>query len=153
VRTSLGLPRNSMPWTQLGAKLRGVAGLRKIDLVNVAWAARVNETRGQGKSTTDIKADFWVDVSKSVLRRPWSAKLRSFKDRCQLYSFEYDRCLSGSDQMRAHGWPLAMLVGAPQCDLVMVSADGSSLPLATLVQTVMWANPFGPWRMATDALQ
>ena len=149
VRTSLALARSSMPWSDLGAKLRGVHGARQTDLVNVAWAARIADTRGQGKTLAQLKANYWVDLSKTIARRPWSAKLRSFRGRCQLYSFEFDRCLSGSDLMRAYGWPAMLLQGVSQSDLTSSAAEGSSVPLATFMQAVMWSNPFGRWRAAT----
>jgi len=145
-RDACGLPRDSSPWSDRGVKLTGVGtSERKVDLVNVGFGARMHEC-GRAKTCQDIITNFWVDLGVSISRRPWSQKLRAIHKNSQLYSYQYDRCLTGCDCMQIHGWPVSLLREVPPADLLAMAADGTSLPLVTLLQFVVWANPYAPWR-------
>ena len=143
VRTALGIPRDAMPWSDLGKKLHGVGDCsRKHDLINVAWAARVREVQG-GAPLTRLVSIVWCDLSQSVVRKPWGLKLRSFKGRAQIYSYEFDRVLSGVDCMKVHGWPQSMLSHVRQSDFLTAVSEGTSLPMVFVVKIVLWSNPWG----------
>ena len=120
---------------------------RKRDLVNVAWLARIKES--PGIPTARLAENYWCDVSQSVCRKPWGAKLQSFRPNSQIYSFERDRVLKGSDCCRVRGLPMSLLQGTSQADLLQLATDATSLPLSVIVQSAMWANPFGAWRTET----
>ena len=146
VRAALGLPRYSTPWTgRRDVKLHGVMPncSRQKDLIDVAWEARCKELRGQGSAT--LANNLLVDVSQTILRKPWSAKLRPFRVRGQLCSFQADRCLDGTDAMRLLGWPASRLDGIPSGDILHLAAVSGCLPLATIVMLGMTANPWGSW--------
>ena len=150
VRSSLNLPRTSMPWSEAGAALRGIGNSeRKIDLVNVAWGARVQEL-GQRKSVQEMATNFWIDLGFSISRRPWSQKLRAIHKNSQLYSYQYDRCLTGDDCMQINGWPQGYVRGIPQTDLLSMAADGTSLPMVSVLQFVVWSNPFSDWHVTSS---
>ena len=146
IRSQASVPRNHMPWTDLGGA-RGVCGERKLDLVNVAWAMHEAENARLNRPVADLKHNLFVDLAQTILRKPWGVRLRSARQRCQIYSFEYDRCLVGSDLMRICGWPKGLLDGCSESDLMAVATESTSVPLASLIQFTMWSNPFGCWRL------
>ena len=149
VRSSLNLARDRNPWTDGGALLHGVDRCeRKLDLANVAWAARLQE-HSNTMSSTAMAHIGWIDLDQSVLRRPWSARLRSARATSQLYSYEHDRCLTGQDAMRLHGWPPLTVRNNRQSDLLVLAAEGTSLPLVSVLVSVIWCNPHALWRAAS----
>jgi hypothetical protein len=127
-------------------KLLGVADRtgRKADILDVAWASRLMEC-GASLSEDELRVNYWADLSQSIARRPWSARMRKFGIRPHLYSFEKDRSLGGADCMKVHGWPASFLVGSPQDDLLQMAESGTSVPLATAIELVLWCNPWGKW--------
>lgn len=147
VRTEIGVPRESSPWSDRpSVHLRGVTPCaRQFDLVNLAFEARSRDAKGAA-CFDDIVDNLWVDLSQTVLRRPWASHVRSFRCRGHLYSFKADRCLDGADSMRLLGWPASFVRGVNAGDLLYLAEDAGSLPLSTLVHLVMWCNPWGPWR-------
>ena len=61
VRSSLNIPKDRNPWTDAGAKLHGMDRCeRKLDLVNVAWAARLQEFSGD-MSSKEMARNFFID--------------------------------------------------------------------------------------------
>ena len=146
IRAELRLPREGCPWSgRPNVSLRGVcASARQVDLANIAFEARVRD--GKGRFSMDsLMENSWVDLSLTVLRRPWAGRLRPFNCRSHLYAFGADRCIDGRDSMRLLGWPQSMLCGADAGDLLYLAADSGSLPLASLVSMGMWCNPWGSW--------
>jgi hypothetical protein len=150
VRTSLGLPRVSSPWTgRPGARLLGVTPwcLRQVDLIDTAWEMRCKEMRGAAWPV--LAKDYWVDVSQTILRKPWSSKLRAFRPGGHPYSFEADRCLDGTDAMRLLGWPPGRLDATPSGDTLRLAVDSGCLPLTTCIMAAITSNPWGSWHAGT----
>ena len=139
----------SMPWSaRKEGTVHGLSeSLRQLDLLNVAWEARVRA--GKGKTTVELAADFWCDVSQSSSRRPWFAALKGVRGRGHLYSFEAGRCIDGVESMQVLGWPRSVLLGTPQGDVLHLAEHAAFLPIVTLVEAAMWANPFGDWHTRT----
>ena len=151
IRTELHLPRSGQPWTsKRGVQLLGVGlAQRKLDIIDCAWAARLAES-GSGRSDADLARNYWADLAQSVCRRPWSTRLRSFHNRCHIYSYEVDRCLTGTDCMLALGWPKSLIEGSRQADLLALAEGGTSVPLVVALELILWANPWGHWHARAD---
>ena len=146
VRCELGVPRESSPWTSLrDVRLLGVTLCdRQLDLADVAWESRCKEGHGRN-CHAQLRAGFWVDLSQSVVRRPWASVLRGFRGRGHCYSYEADRCLDGLDVLKVHGWPKHLLAGTSAGDLLNLGADTTSVPLSTLLMALLWSSPWGEW--------
>ena len=70
VRNKLGISREYNPWTVRPRSLTGVpTDARTCDLLNVAWAARLNNSM----SEAEAKEHFFVDISQGVQRRRWGS--------------------------------------------------------------------------------
>ena len=120
---------------------------RQLDLLNVAFEARLREAT-RLRVPHDQLLEFWCDLSQSVARKPWGAKLRPFRPRAQIFSYAAGRCVDGMDLMRMLGWPRSMLAGISAGDLLHLASDGSFLPMVTLIQCLLWSNPHGTWHGA-----
>ena len=81
----------------------------------------------------------------TVARKPWGIGLLPFRAQSQMYSFEANRCLTGRDAMLLLGWPRHFLRGSAAADLLVLSQDGTDVPLTTLVVAAIWCNPYGSW--------
>ena len=57
---------------------------RQLDLLNVAFEARLREAT-RLRVPHDQFLEFWCDLSQSVARKPWGAKLRPFRPRAQFF--------------------------------------------------------------------
>jgi len=151
VRTSLGAPKSSSPWTgRPAASLAGVTrgSDRQLDLLDVAWEARVASSKGRA-SWSAMTKDYWVDLSMTICRKPWSSSIRAFRPRSHLYSYEAGRCIDGKDELRILGWPFGHCCGGSDADLLNVAAEGGSLHLSTVLMLGMSSNPFGTWNSAS----
>ena len=146
VRNSLGLPRRSEPWSSVSAmSLKGVTKCpRQYDLVNTAWEARLKEGGGR-YSAEELSQGFWVDVSQTVLRKPWGSRLRPFRGRGHLFAFQAGRCIDGNDLMRLLGWPPVFLEAVPAGDMLNLAAESSCVPFTTLLCVCLWCNPRCDW--------
>ena len=72
VRNALKIASQWSPWTDAGCKrrLRRVPQTaRALDLLNVAWGARL--MANQGMLEADLVLGFYVDLSQGIERRPW----------------------------------------------------------------------------------
>jgi len=152
-RTDLGAPRRSFEWTSKPhLRLVGVPeSERQRDLLDVAWISRLKEAT-PSETEVDLRKGFWCDLSQSVLRKPWSSRLRNFKSRGHLYSYEKDRCLSGSDQLRVLGWPKRFFDGVSQCEQLNLSEYATSMPLTCMLELCLWANPYGSWHSGPNTI-
>ena len=140
------IPRALSGWTDMpNVSLHGVPNVpRQRDLLNIAWQSRVI---ARPSTPIDIsKHNVWVDLSQSVLRRPWGDRLRAFRSRSHIYSYEQDRCLSGTDQLRVNGYPHRYLEGISQVDQLQLSEFATSVPMVCPTQIVLWCNPYGDWQ-------
>ena len=147
VRTYLGVPKVSSPWTSKDSvALKGVTAKceRQLDLINTAWESRLRDGRGL-LGTAALARSFVVDVSQSVSRKPWTTDMKQFRPLGHVYSFEADRCLTGLDCFKLLGWPSAFLTCASSPDLLHVVEGALELPSVLLVQAAMWSNPWGTW--------
>ena len=149
MRQKLGLPRATNEWS--ARKSAGLASLRGVcdserqrDLLDVAWASR-RQSFSAATPLATLKVGFWVDVSGSVARKPWGDSMPGMSSTSQIYSFECDRCLSGTDMIKAFAWPAGYLAGASQAELMAVASGASPLPMVCILQLLHWAQPFAPW--------
>ena len=151
VRTLLGAPKVSAPWTSRPeVVLLGVDTScdRQLDLLDVSWEARLLE--GSGRiAAAELKRNFFVDLSLSVSRRPWSHHLKAFRGKGHVYSFEADRCLDGLDILKMFGWPATSLRSSPPADLMNLAECAMSVQTTTLILLVYWCNPMAPWNAAS----
>ena len=146
IRAEVGLAREAKPWTSKStSRLIGVgSAARKLDVIDVAWGSMCVEY-GKTHSEHRLRTNFWVDCSQTISRRPWGTRMRSFRSRCQVYSFEKDRVLSGTDAMLVYGWPRHYLDGTSQSDLLSLAEVATCVPIVTLVMACVWSNPWGDW--------
>ena len=146
-RTLIGAPKASTPWTQRkGVKLTGVVPNcpRQLDLIDLAWEARLAEARG-GRRAEDLAVNYFVDLSQSAARKPWKKILCNFRANGHIYSYQTDTCLTGEDELRLLGWPRFHLAGVSPIDLLELAGSSGSVPLATIVMTGVVFNPWGSW--------
>ena len=101
------------------------------------------------ESLRTLRTDFWVDLSLSILRKPWSQGAKPFRANGHVYSYQADRCISGEDALQILGMPLIFLDGITAGDALRLAEVSSCLPIVTLMQTVMWCCPWGPWNTGT----
>jgi len=120
---------------------------RQHDLLDVAWEVRLRRGRGR-ESEAAMARDFWVDLSQAMTKKPWGNGLLPFRSRSQLYSFEANRCIDGRSAMLLLGWPSHFTRGLPASDLLSLAAEGTDVPLTTLIVAAIWANPYGSWNSA-----
>ena len=73
------MSRHWMPWTQsqtssVTPRLHGFGKTaRTLDLVNVAWGARLGENVDGQETHNSLRAGFNCDTSQDVLREPWGS--------------------------------------------------------------------------------
>ncbi len=94
IRTMLGMPPDSSPWTSK-ARLIGVPSWpRQIDCIDVAYWAWLKTVATEHVPT---EPDFCVDVSQGVERKPWGPTPHMLGQGSQTYVFSLDRVLDGED--------------------------------------------------------
>ena len=148
VRSGMGFARDSSPWSGMPNKqLLGVTRCaRQYDLVNCAWEARLKDI---GRQRGGDAQNFYVDVSQTILRKPWGPRLKPFRSRGHLFSFYADRCLDGAECLKILGWPQVFLQGSPPGDLLTLAADSGCLPASVLILALAHANPWADYHVFT----
>ena len=117
---------------------------RQVDLINVAFEARKRDFP-VGTADEEVTRNLYVDLATTVRRKPWSAKFRTLRSRSHVYSYTFDRCLNGSDQLLLLCWPHRAMDGMSEVARAEMAESGIILPLVVLIELMMWRNPFGEW--------
>lgn len=96
----------------------------------------------------EIARSLFVDVSQSVLRRPWrKGGLACLAQSACIYSFEADRILTPLDHFALQGFPAATLRTEQRTQTQLRSMAGEAFFLASF-GTALYAyylNDRGPW--------
>ena len=145
LRTALGLPGASTPWTR-----RSAGGLgfqlppRQADILDVAFSAR-RDAR-PGAPLREITKDFWADLSQAVERRPWGP-LRTICRNTLWYSFEHNCILSGHAHMLMMGMPRGTAPTAlfKDVDLRNMAGEMFSIPIVTMLSFAFYCWPEAEW--------
>ena len=134
---------------------KGIHGLplsgRQADLANIAWGIRLARAP-PGTSVSDLREDFWVDLSQNAHREPWG-KLGCVTTESCWYSFQHDLCLSGLDSTRSHGIPRGQTPATLFTNADLKSLGGEAFQCASigLVSAAFWLNPWAPWWRRGDS--
>ena len=139
------LPFGDEIWTgRSDVALRGVPDSARVhDNINVGFAFK---RLGKDESPATSAEDLWINFSQSVDRTAVSKPLiPCFTSSSTIYSYQFDCVLTGASHMRMMGWPLAKLAGWDNNALRGLAGDGFGVPVAALVQGVLYRNPYASW--------
>ena len=150
VRSKHGLAFTSQSqWSkQKGVKMLGVPRLDRIlDCLDTCWSY-VQKTEDH-LNHKQLRADLWCNIGQEVSRLPVSrGNVPCLATSSLLYSFQEDRLLSGAAHMQLMGWPsnLCTHEGFPtQADYRALAGAAFSCPIAAILTSVLYSNPFAPW--------
>ena len=111
----------------------------------------------RAKSPTDqvplkeFVRNLWCNTSQSVARLPISRAFPVLTTTAVVYSFEFDTIISGRSMMKLLGWPEEALPsqGSSLTDneYRKLAGNGFSAVLSGMILTVLYANPWAPWRV------
>ena len=147
VRAKNNIGRNTIAWSgRPEVKLTGVPVLpRWIDLVDVCWSLRALQDPERKMTTEALRKDLWVDLSQGVARKPLKIKPHLFRTTTYNYSYEMDKVLTRKEHMILMGWPGHALEGFPDSKLRKLVGECYSLPIATVLDHILYCNPWGEW--------
>jgi len=157
VRDSLNVPIDFHPWTSSPA--RRLVGLpqcaRALDLLDCAFIDSGQQARkaaaraGLPEPTdADVARSLFVDVSQSVLRRPWrKGGLACLAQSACIYSFEADRILTPLDHFALQGFPASTLRTEGRSPAQLRSMAGEAFFLASFGAALYayYLNDKAPW--------
>lgn len=144
VRSALGMPADSTPWTGREVRLLGVPRLQRTrDLIDVAWGARLQAMAGTNEQ---LASGYYTNLSQNVARRPWGS-CPALCTTTQIYSFSDDMTLSGMDHLLLMGFPRSCAPLRAFSDHQLRSLSGEGFALACLMTVIypFYLNPYAPW--------
>jgi hypothetical protein len=152
MRTAAGVSASFAGWSSRPeVKLVGFPkSERSMDCLDVAWAFQL--TRAQRGSTTDsLTANFWVNVSQGVDRKPWGTP-GCLLSNGMWYSFRCDCCLDGLDCLRIQGFPLDVAIASLSSTQAKdLAGEAFCLPcMATCLLSVFY-SPYATWWQGTPS--
>ena len=106
-RVKVKLGPDSNPWTtRTAVKLRGVGtSKRQHDLMNIGYRAWQNIVGGVSSAVADRDGPHWfVDISQCCSREPWGPGLPTLGCKTCIYSYHFDKILTGQCHASAMGW-------------------------------------------------
>jgi hypothetical protein len=112
------------------------------DMLDTVWLDEVKSSP-PNQNAAEISKGLWIDLSQSLNRKPISRLGFHLNRRSVMYSFEHDRCLSALANLRTMGH--SSVVHGTMGALRDLSGEGCSLPLVCLLNSIMYANPWGSW--------
>jgi hypothetical protein len=116
---------------------------RALDVVDVAWAARM--AKMPRASPSDMKRGYWVNVAQQVHRRPWGGP-GCLTAGGVWYSFEHDCCLDGTDTLRLQGAPNNFVTrGLSSSQLKDLAGEAFFVGSAGTCIAALYLCPYGPW--------
>ena len=148
VRSKLGLPAGSRPWSSLESTqvLGCKPSERQLQILDVAFSAHRNTLKGTATSQ-ETKLNLWADLSQSIHRKPWSLGPSTPAQNSLLYSFEADTVVSGHAVMRGMGIPVGTAPSAEYSDAELKSIVGEmySCPIVTMLSFAFYCWPEAEW--------
>jgi hypothetical protein len=146
MRTKIGLPKDSKPWTERARLSRVPSNERVRDVIDVAFYSKVASSP-VGTPSSVVTRKLLCDVSQAVQRSPWtSTGGMTLRTNTVLYSFEHDVCLSAASNLRTLGWSYDHCLPAFKgSDLRTLAGEAYSLPLCSLTHAGVFCNPYALW--------
>ena len=147
VRSKLGVSSEYSGWTsQAVISLPGVPKTpRVLDLLNTAWAERLQACGGAGNvSTVEARIGFWANVSQAVQRHPYGTP-GTLATSGAWYSFQHDFLLDGQDECQLQGMPRAPTPCLSSNQLHGLAGEAFSVPCVSTFLYSMYLNPWGTW--------
>ena len=156
MRTKLGMPKGFNPWTDgPGAEDKTCAlftsSARVPDCLNIGYMLRKKElakSLGREPTEAEVRKGTFLDISQNCHRMPMSKndKLVSPTTKSMHYSFEHKTIVRGRHHMAFMGWPTSMCDSRfSDRDCRILAGDGLSAPLACLMSSGCFLNPYAPW--------
>jgi hypothetical protein len=158
VRSEMNIPRHYKPWSASRPELQAHPNLgeRAIDVIDVAWADRLQQqSRRKVGSTTEaaLAMGYFANVSQAVQRHPFFH--RGAGTLCKsslLYSFEGQFVLTGGDHLAALGFPNRVAYGSTLEDSEKrnMAGEAFALPCAASVLCGIFLNSHATWWRSED---
>ena len=156
MRRLLSMPKGQRPWNDgPGADCITCAVLatspRMRDCLDVGFMLRKKQLAkelGREPSDDEVCKGTYVDISQSCDRMPMSTedKLTCPTTRTTHFSFERKNVVCGRHHMALMGWPRSMCDSRfEDHEYRTMAGDGFSAPLACLLSSGCFLNPYGPW--------
>ena len=151
VRAKYQLSSSFAGWTNDpgGRSICGAPAVHRLqDLVNVAWGVRVKTAGNSNKGRDALAHNYFVDLSQSVKREPWSEGMDVLTTSSIIYAFSEDRVLEGSEHVRLQGHPAGQSPETQFSDYECRSLAGEAFaaPCIAVASAAFMLNPWAAWR-------
>ncbi len=151
-RNQMKVSPNAAPWTSNPARsLSGLSTTQRVrDLVDVAWLA-YQQAVAKGEPHDDV-ISWFVDVSQSVSRKPWSAHVMNLTQSTELYSFGHDAVIAPAGLMLLQGHSSSLTFHVQ--GLSALAGEGMFLPsVATCLYCFLGGIDGDWWAPRTKAVE
>ena len=145
-RATLQISSSFAPWTKaLGVTLNGLpVSERTLDLLDVAWYDSIH-SMPLSASSTELRQDFWANVSQSIQRRPWGSR-GTLTTRGVWYSYEFDTTLDGRDFLRLQGLPtMTETRGLSDRETKDLGGEAFCAPIVGSFLAAFYYQPWAVW--------
>ena len=143
IRTKMGLAITKMPWSERGAKYRGVpASARQVDLANIQyWRMRLQHATAPEVFCLNAFANLSQGLERGSLNQK---NVPCFGVNSLIYSYHKDCTISGAGHLRCMGWPLEYC-GFSDNEHRNLAGESFSCPIAATIMTALWLQPYAEW--------
>ena len=143
IRTKMGLAITKMPWSDQGARYRGVpASARQVDLANIQyWRMRLQHSTPPAVFLKHA----YVNLSQGLERGSLNQRnVPCFGVNSLIYSYARDCTLSGAAHLRCMGWPKEYC-SFSDGEHRNLAGESFSCPIAATIMTALWLQPYAEW--------